>query len=601
MANGLAPKHLMPESSITWSAEEVMEWEIREALRFGVYTHPLDQSHLYCPFPLYEWQRDVLAASARIHSRAVLSTANESGKTSTLIPVFGFSLMCAFPGCQVYSTSGSERQVKEQLFEQQLRPYIEQRHMQEAGWRIKTGSELKVTAPNGSVWVGYVCSNELTAEGFHGYWREDPKSGEKRYHPCVYIVDEAKSVGDGVHEAIRRIDPDFWLTVSTPGKESGWFYEAIDPDSLRVGVGMDADEVKRKDAEWKKRLFLDGQAYGVNPLHDYQAEYENPDNTCMFTYRRMVDWNDCPHLHTSAKRLERQNIQRKYGENSAFVKSMLYGRFQRSEDFNLIYTDDDLELMKAAMRGDNRSRVIGKDVEAAGDISGGGDEQILMLRIGTEVAMQDSHQCRIDLDQADYWVKKLRALGIQPWQLTVDGGGLGATVANYMEQRLGYMGIKRAQANVGPKFKFEFRDKYTEVHFFLKELLSAGVLHMSKYDDVLLKQMRSRRFIEMEGGEKIKTEPKPAHRKREKSSPDRLDTLVYLFYDFDPYLLSTFTERAERVVEQTGLTDFEKEAAKKSIGGGERFAGMRDMGSIRKQFSDGMKNYCRKVGFGVGR
>ena len=594
--NGLAPKHLMPESSITWTAEEVADWELKEALRFAPGTHPLDQAGLYVPFGMYEWQCDTIAAGSRQHSRVAVSTANESGKTSVMIPVFGFAMMCAFPGCQVYSTSGSERQVKEQLFEQQLRPMVERARMRDAGWKIKTGSEYKVNAPNGSVWMGYVCSDAMTAEGFHGYWREDEETGEKRYCPCIYIVDEAKSVGDGVHEAIRRIDPDFWLSVSTPGKESGWFYEAIDPDTLRVKY----EEAYNGPDSWDRNRSF----YGVNPRHDYQADYENLDSKGLFTYRRMVSWLDCPHLHTESKKVERQKILSKYGANSAFVKSMLYGEFQRSEDVNLVYTDDDLELMKAAMRGDNRGKTIGKDVAAAGDISGGGDEQHLMLRIGTSIELQDSHQCAIDLDQADYWVGLLRSLGIQPWQLTVDGGGLGATVANYMENRLGFSWIIRAQANMNPRFKFEFRDKYTETHFFIKELLSAGVLHFSQYDETLLKQMRARRFIEMEAGEKIKMESKPLHRKREKSSPDRLDTLVYLFYDFDPFLLSTFIERAKDAVSDAtrdGLTKMEREARQKTVSGSERFAGMRDMGSPRRQISESMRRYSESVRGRVGR
>jgi hypothetical protein len=234
--NGLAPHNLLPAGHELWTPMQLKDWEEKEALRWGPGTHPRDQAHLYIPHPLYEWQVDTLCASARVHSRVVVSTANESGKTSVLIPVFGMSCMCAFPGCQVYSTSGSDRQVREQLFEQQLRPMIEQEHMQRAGWKIRISSQLmKVTAPNGSSWLGYVCANDLNVEGFHGYWRTDSQ-GRKRYHPCVYIVDEAKSVGDGVHDAIRRIDPDFWLTVSTPGNENGWFYNAVDPDNLREGI-----------------------------------------------------------------------------------------------------------------------------------------------------------------------------------------------------------------------------------------------------------------------------------------------------------------------------------------------------------------------------
>jgi hypothetical protein len=206
---------------------------IREALRWAPGTHPVDMAHKFFPYPLYDWQYDFLCAAAIPHSRVIGSFPNEGGKTSSLIPIFGLSCMCAFPGCWVYSTSGSDRQVKEQLFEQQLRPLVERKEWKKAGWKIKTGSELKVIAPNGSTWLGYVCSDALTAEGFHGKWVDGPDAETKRYCPCVYIVDEAKSVPDGVHEAIRRIDPDFLLAVSTPGKMAGWFYEGIDPDTLR--------------------------------------------------------------------------------------------------------------------------------------------------------------------------------------------------------------------------------------------------------------------------------------------------------------------------------------------------------------------------------
>ena len=323
--------------------------------------------------------------------------------------------------------------------------------------------------------------------------------------------------------------------------------------------------------------------YAVNTKHDYHAEYQA--GTCMFTFRRVVSWDDCPHLQREDKLIERQNILKKYGKNSAFVQSMLYGRFQRSDEFNLIYTDDDLKMMRQAMLGGGR-KPVGSDVKAAGDISGGGDEQIMMLRIGTDVVMQDYRQCENELDQADYWVQTLRTLGIQPWQFAVDGGGLGATVANYMELRLGFNGIQRCQANVGPTYKFEFRDKYTEVHFLLKELLSAGVLRLKKFDEELLKQMRSRRFVEMEAGEKIKTEPKPLHRKREKSSPDRLDTLVYLFYDFDRSLISVFENQGLEIeIDETAPTKMEKEAEAAAMKGtGRAFSKMRNLSNIRSKF-----------------
>lgn len=315
-----------------------------------------------------------------------------------------------------------------------------------------------------------------------------------------------------------------------------------------------------------------------DPAYDYMPEYLQAESE--FNYRRMLSWLDCEHLQTESKKIERMNMEKKYGKNSAIVRSMLYGMFQRSEDFNLIYTEDDIEKMKQAMRGDFTP--IGNDVRAAGDISGGGDGQILDLRIGTEIVKHDDHSCGIDIDQADYWVRMLQDLEIAPWKFAMDSAGLGATVANYMEKRLFYSGINRIQANVGPQFKFEFRDKYTEIHFRIKELLSAEVLKLP-YNEKLLKQMRCRRFIEMESGHKLKTEDKKSHRKREKCSPDELDTLVYVFWDFDWSILDIYKE-LKKGRNEDPLTEMEQQAREGMRKSGGAFGGLRDMGDFRRDF-----------------
>lgn len=232
--NGLAPKNMMPPESTEWTATEVQDWRITEALRWGAHTHPVEQARFWFPFPLYTWQTDILSAAARPHSRVIASTCNEAGKTSVVIPCFGLSAMVAFPGATVYSTSASERQVKYQLFEDQLRGIIEQPHMQKAGWSIRVGTEMIVKAPNGSTWLGYVCKDEKNVEGFHGKWKV--VNGETRYCPCIYINDESKGIGDNIREAEKRIDPDFEVSVSSPGEEAGWFFNGVNPDTLRTEI-----------------------------------------------------------------------------------------------------------------------------------------------------------------------------------------------------------------------------------------------------------------------------------------------------------------------------------------------------------------------------
>ena len=321
--------------------------------------------------------------------------------------------------------------------------------------------------------------------------------------------------------------------------------------------------------------------FDPNPKHDYMPEYRSGKSS--FNYRRMLGWTDCEHLQTEDKRIERENMENEYGKGSAIVRSMMYGLFQRSDDFNLIFSDTDLDLMRKAMRGENKP--IGKDIAAAGDPSGGGDGQILNIRVGTEIIDHDNKNCGTGIDQADYWVNKLTAVGIKPWQFYIDSAGLGAEVAVYIEDRLMFSGINRIQANVGPRFTNEFKDKYTEVLFFLKELLSAGVLKLP-YNEKLLKQMRCRRFVMMEG-HRAKAEDKKAHRKREKSSPDELDDLIYVFWDFDRSLLDTHVEITKLNPDADAPTEMEKKAAEGAglIGKSRAFGKMRDARTSRNAFA----------------
>lgn len=211
---------------------------LTEALQWPPGLHPCQQSHLWFPFPLYECQRTALEQAAMPRSRVATVWPNEAGKTSCLIPIFLLSAMVAFPGCFCCTTSGSEAQVKEQLFFRNLLPRI--RPLIPNGWKISTSS-MTVDAPNGSHLLGYKCVKGGKAEGFHGAWTK-PK-GKWRYEPMIYVVDEAKTVEREIYEAIMRIDPDFLLVVSTPGPEEGWLYDAIDPDDL-MDVGEDDDEIE---------------------------------------------------------------------------------------------------------------------------------------------------------------------------------------------------------------------------------------------------------------------------------------------------------------------------------------------------------------------
>lgn len=251
----------------------------------------------------------------------------------------------------------------------------------------------------------------------------------------------------------------------------------------------------------------------------------------IFTYRRIVTRDECPHFKTAEAERMRRMLEDKYGKNSAFIQSMIYGRFVNALSEDAIFNDQDIERMKRAMRP-GESNPLGGDIRAAADPSGGGDKMVMMIRAGTEIVWVNDNMTYLnDLDAADKWVEHLRALNIEPWQFWMDGAGSGATIANYMEQRLGYLGINRIQPNCNPTIDFEFKDRYTEIHWWVKELLAYNVLKVP-HCEKLIEDMRSRLFVVTGVDSKPKTEPKPKHRERTGRSPDFLDCLCYLFYDF---------------------------------------------------------------------
>ena len=297
----------------------------------------------------------------------------------------------------------------------------------------------------------------------------------------------------------------------------------------------------------------------------FQPNAENYFPGEFWSYRRMIDWYSLPHLHTKHKKQERLNIEKKYGKNNPFTKSMLYGEFQGSVEGNEIFSEEDIKRMKQAMREPMEPEK--GDVRAAGDIANSHDKQVLMVREGTEVLYIDEHSRGTDIEQGEYWVEVLKELEIEPWQFTLDGGGIGATVGNYMELRLNYAGINMFMANNSPTIDYQFYDRYTELHWVIKQLLVLGKLKIP-FCQQLLVEMRERQYVEMDG-EKIKCEPKRAHRKRcEGRSPDFLDTLVYLFHDFPAHLimegraLQGAIERAT-APKREKLSLLEKQAAEK--------------------------------------
>ena len=251
---------------------------------------------------------------------------------------------------------------------------------------------------------------------------------------------------------------------------------------------------------------------------------DTPDE--LWTYRRMVNWKECPHLLTPRKLKQRENLIRTFGEDNPWIQSMLYGRFQRADTINLVFSRDHIEAIKRAMHG-NPDAHKGRP-KASIDFSGGKDAQALMEARGGDIhTVTDFHESD-EIALASKLVTFFRAKGIQPFDVIVDGGGLGGTVIKYMEGELGFIGLRKYLNNNRARHPKVFFDRYTEDHFRLRDMLIRNMLSLPN-SDALLKQMRLRRYVIHTG--RIKMEDKDHLRKRGLRSPDQLDDLVMITTD----------------------------------------------------------------------
>lgn len=469
--------------------------------------------------PMYDWQIDALVAGALPHSRGNISVMNEGGKSVIIAPVFLFSVAATFPRARCYATSGNEEQLYDQLFSA-LRKVADRYNYH------VTLSNMKITLPNGSTIMCTVKKEAASVEGKHGEY--DPEIDA--YCPVAYFIDEAKHILNDKEFAVRRIDPDFYLAMSTPPTESNmsmnWFWDGINIDSLDEIIIKRKKElcIEEPRTAYDKKI---DEVLIPEPLHSFTGEY--------FTYRRIITWikTEAPHLFTPLKERERKNIEKKFGTKSAYVQSMLYGMASDGSGENSVFSDDNVTAMRKAMTPDSDNKVEHGDTRSAADVSGTttGDAMVFGVRNGTEILLIEEHDNMDDIAQAKYLTDVNTKLGLLPYQFTIDGGGVGASIGNIMEQTHDFAGINRFQYQNDPMFDFQFNDRYSEMHWIIKDLLIYQVLKVPWCPE-LLKDMRERRYIEMSKNGKIKIEDKKAHRKRTGHSPDHLDMIIYLFSDF---------------------------------------------------------------------
>lgn len=168
-------------------------------------------------FNFYKWQEEILneaewiLANPEVRPNSISIVANNgSGKTSVLVAALVLWALTAYKGSLVVITSGTFRQVSEQLF-----PSLRRFQHKFKGWIF---NDVEITSPHGSHALGFSASDPGKAEGFH--------AKDHLNAPLIYIVDEAKTVDDEIYTSIDRCQPTLRILVSSAGGKSGAFYRS---------------------------------------------------------------------------------------------------------------------------------------------------------------------------------------------------------------------------------------------------------------------------------------------------------------------------------------------------------------------------------------
>lgn len=426
----------------------------------------------------YEWQRRLIQQLFLGEKWQLLVTPNEAGKTSWVVKNIGLAFMTMFPAGQVVSTAGSYRQIEEQLW-----PLVRAAVAPYPDWR-PTDEYLKAPSIDGlpeSKWTIFSTNDPGKAEGYHGR-RYTDKHGNTIYAPLLYIIDEAKTVDDKIFEAMIRCDPDYVLVCSTPGEESGEFYNII-------------------------------------------YKYQNKVGETRHTWDVMeVTQSDCPHLLVGRKRKVRESLIKERGINDPFVQSMVFGKFIRKGGF-FIFNMDSFNTCAS-----NTTPFIACGKSAGVELAAGTDEVVFALRNGNKLI---DLQARVDRDtaRASRWLESLFKLhGLESYQIKADAGGLGKPIIDELKMR-GWKDIVEYRFDAAPLDPLLFNTKAMEDHWNLSMHMNAGLVSLPN-DPKLKEQMRLRKYeLPNSVGNRMNLQSKDFIRKNKLGSPDRLDAVTIAFSD----------------------------------------------------------------------
>lgn len=394
----------------------------------------------------YEWQAESLESVAMGQFSSIVA-ANGSGKTDRLVAPLILWFLDTYPKGKAVFTSGSYRQLANQLW-----PALKKHRAKFPAWTFLSD---EIRTPEGGFALGFSTDDPGRAEGWHG-------SADA---PLLLIVDEAKTVPDGVFEAFDRCTRTFQLWTSSPGAPRGQFF-----DSHHKNAGQ----------FWTAK----------------------------------VTSEECPHIDPAKRERDRQT----YGADHPIFRSMHLAEFTSDSDRLVI----DPQRLAKAIEGQPDINTTG-EVVAFCDFAAGRDENVLAIRRGNLVEIVEAW-VEADTTQAcRRFVHLFEEHKLRPAWIWGDADGLGTVMLDNLAEA-GWR-VNRFHGGQPATDSEEYASLIAEVwHVGIREI-ERGRIHLGQLDRKTFEQISSRRS-EWAANGKLRVESKESMAKQGLRSPDRADALL---------------------------------------------------------------------------
>ncbi len=392
----------------------------------------------------YEWAERVFADMDRRGAAVVVKACNGAGKTNRVAGPLALWHAAVFPRSLTIATAGVFRQVKEQLF-----PGIRSHAHKFRGWSFQ---ETEVTTHKGSRILGFSTDEPGRFEGWHA-------------DNLLVIVDEAKSVPDGIFEAVERCQPTRLLVLSSPGGCSGYFYEAFNQ--------------RRK-----------------------------------FFRQHSVTARECPHISPDWITAQVE----KYGEHHPLVRSMIFAEFMTMGEDGAVVP---LAFVESCLASPPPLAESG-DVQAFCDFAAGGDENVMAVRRGNRVGIVAAWREKDTMRAVGRFIRLFQEQGLQAEQICADEGGMGVVMCDALHEAR--WPVRRVN-NGSPANRADYyANKGAEIWFEGRRQIERRQIILPD-DRELVAQLTARRGWPDSKG-RLQLESKADLRGRGIGSPDRADAVL---------------------------------------------------------------------------